>query len=116
MFRLAGHGYESLFWLSLCEVGVDVVEHVGPVRFKVAACEALCLVLRCVAGLVERIVGVLVFARSAWFVHAVTDGNPCRSGRGQVGVAVNSHWGVWTGFHATVGFASVWWNHGATHV
>ena len=28
-FRLRGHGYMSLFWLSLCEVGVDVVEDVG---------------------------------------------------------------------------------------
>ena len=25
------------------------------------------------------------------------------------------NWGVWSGFHATVGFASVRWNHGATH-
>ena len=33
---------------------------------------------RCVAGVVELIVGVLVLARSAWFVHAVTDGDPCR--------------------------------------
>ena len=38
--------------------------------------------LRCVAGVVERIVGVLVLARSAWFVHAVTDGDPCRVGAG----------------------------------
>ena len=28
VFRLGGHGYESLFRLSLCEVGVDVVEDV----------------------------------------------------------------------------------------
>ena len=34
--------------------------------------------LRCVAGVVERIVGVLVLACSAWFLHAVTDGDPCR--------------------------------------
>ena len=39
----------------------------------------------CVAGVVERIVGVLVLARSAWFVHAVTDGNPCRVGAGPGG-------------------------------
>ena len=31
LFRLGGHGYESLFRLSLCEVGVDVVEDVGRV-------------------------------------------------------------------------------------
>ena len=42
VFRLGGHGYESLFWLSLCEVGVDVVQDVGCVRVKVAACEGLC--------------------------------------------------------------------------
>ena len=36
--------------------------------------------LRCVAGVVERIVGVLMLARSAWFVYAVTDGDPCRVG------------------------------------
>ena len=29
VFCFGGHGYESLFWLSLCEVGVDVVEDVG---------------------------------------------------------------------------------------
>ena len=49
------------------------------------ACEASCSVLRCVAGVVERIVGVLVLARSAWFVHAVTDGDPCRVGAGPGG-------------------------------
>ena len=38
--------------------------------------------LRYVAGVVERIVGVLVLARSAWFIHAVTDGDPCRVGAG----------------------------------
>ena len=42
-------------------------------------------VLRCVAGVVERIVGVLVLACSAWFVHAVTDGDPCRVGAGPCG-------------------------------
>ena len=36
--------------------------------------------LRCVVGVLERIVGVLVLARSAWFVHAVTDGYRCRVG------------------------------------
>ena len=36
--------------------------------------------LRSVAGVVERIVGVLVLARSASFVHAVTNGDPCRVG------------------------------------
>ena len=71
--------------------------------------------LRCVAGVVEWIVGVLVFARSAWLVHAVTDGDPCGSGRGHVGVVVKSHLGAWSGFHATVGLVSVRWNHGAIH-
>ena len=67
------------------------------------------------AGVVERIVGVLLLAHSAWFVHAVTNGRPWGSVRGQVGVVLKSHWGVWSGFHATVGFTSVRWNHGATH-
>ena len=51
------------------------MEDVGCVRVKVAACEGFFLVLRCVAGVVERVVGVLVLARSAWFLHAVTDGH-----------------------------------------
>ena len=29
VFRLGGQGYDSLLRLSLCEVGVDVVEDVG---------------------------------------------------------------------------------------
>ena len=41
--------------------------------------------LQCVAGVVERILGVLVLARSAWFVHAVTHGDPCRVGAGPGG-------------------------------
>ena len=41
--------------------------------------------LRCVARVVERIVGVLVLARSCWLVHAVTDGDPCRVGAGPCG-------------------------------
>ena len=61
------------------------MEDVGRVRAKVAACEGLCSVFRCVAGVVERIVGVFVLARSAWFVHAVTDGNSCRVGPGPLG-------------------------------
>ena len=32
VFCLGGHGSEPLFWLPLCEVGVDVVEDVGRVR------------------------------------------------------------------------------------
>ena len=40
--RVGRHCYESLFWLSLCEVGVDVVEDVGRVLVQVAACEGLC--------------------------------------------------------------------------
>ena len=71
---------EMMFWLSLCEVGVDVVEDVGRVRVKFAAHEGLCSVFRCVAGVVEWIVGVLVLAHSAWFVHAVTDGDSRRAG------------------------------------
>ena len=46
------------------------------------ACEGLCSVLRRVAGVVERIAGVLVLARSARFVHAVANGDPCRVGTG----------------------------------
>ena len=41
--------------------------------------------LRCVAGVVERIVGVLVLASSTWLVHAVKDGDPCRVGAGPCG-------------------------------
>ena len=94
VFRLGGQGYESLFWLSLCEVGVDVVEDVGCVGVKVAACEGSCQVLRYVAGVVERIVGVLVLARSAWFVHAVTNGNPCWVGAGPAGRCGEQPFGV----------------------
>ena len=38
-----------------------------------------------VAGVVEQIVGLLVLACSAWLVHAVTDGDPCRVGAGPGG-------------------------------
>ena len=41
-FCAGGHGYESLFWLSLCEVGVDVVEDVRIGQAQVVACEGLC--------------------------------------------------------------------------
>ena len=41
--------------------------------------------LRCVAGVVEPIVGVLLLARSAWFVHAVADGDPFWVGAGPGG-------------------------------
>ena len=58
------------------------MEDVGRVRVKVAAREGLCSVFRCVAAVVEWIVGVLLLACSAWFVHAVTDGNSCRVGAG----------------------------------
>ena len=61
------------------------MEDVGCVWVWVVACEGLCSVLRCVAGVVERIVGVLVLACSAWLVHAVTDGDPCRVGAGPGG-------------------------------
>ena len=105
MMCLACRGYESLFWLSLCEVGVDVVEDVECVWVKVAACEGLCSVLRCVAGLVERIVGVLLLARSAWFVHAVTNGDPCRFGAGPGGRCGEQPLGCVVGVPPTVGFA-----------
>ena len=74
-----------MFWLSMCGVTVDVVEDVGFVRVWVVACVGLCSVFRCVAGVVERIVRVLVLARSAWFVHAVTDSDSCRAGAGPHG-------------------------------
>ena len=90
------------------------MEDVGRVRVKVAACDGLCLLFRCVAGVVERIVGVLVLARSASSVHAVTDGDSCRVGPGPGGrsgeeplgflVRVIRHRGVRIGV----------WNHGAT--
>ena len=57
------------------------------------ACEGLCSLLRCVAGVVERIVGVLVLARSAWFVHAVMDGDPCRIGAGPRGCSGEEEFG-----------------------
>ena len=88
MFRFGGLGYESLFWLSLCEVGVDVLEDAGRVRVKVAACEGWYSVFWCVAGVVERLVGVLVLAFSAWFVHAVTDGDSWWVGARQGGRCV----------------------------
>ena len=121
MFRLGGHGYESLFWLFLCEVGGDVVDDVDCVQIRVAACEGLCLVLRCVAGVVERIVGVLLLACSAWFVHAVEDGDPCRVGAGPRGrcgepplrcvVGVPSHRVVCFGAVEPWGYPRVglWW-------
>ena len=40
-FRAGGHGYESLFYLSWCEVGLDVVEDVACVRVQVWGCEGL---------------------------------------------------------------------------
>ena len=61
------------------------MEDVGRVRVKVAACEGSSLVFRCVAGVVEWIVGVLVLRPSAWFLHAVTDGDSCRVGAGPAG-------------------------------
>ena len=121
VFRLGGHGYESLFRLSLCEVGVDVVEDVGCVWVQVVACEGLLSVLRCVAEVVGRIVGVVVLARSAWFVHAVTDGDPCRVGAGPgwrsgeeplvFVVGVPRHHGVRVGAVEPWGYPCVglWW-------
>ena len=76
-FCSGGHGYETLFWLPLCEVGVDVVKDVGCVGVQVPACEGLCYVFWCVARVLERIIGVLVLARSAWFVRAVRDCDSC---------------------------------------
>ena len=121
MFRLGGHGYESLFRLSLCEVGVELVGDVGCVSVWVVACEGLCLVFRCVAGVVERIVGVLVLARSARFGHAVPDGDPCRVGAGPGGcsgeeplgrvVGVPRYRGVGVGAVEPRGYPCVgpWW-------
>ena len=77
--------------------------------------------LRCVAGVVERIVGVLVLARSAWFVHAVTDGDPCRVKAGPGGcsgeepfgrvVGVPRYRGVGVGALEPWGYPCVglWW-------
>ena len=97
------------------------MEDVGRVRVKVAACEGLCSVLRCVAGVVVRVVGVLVLARSAWFVHAVTNGDSCRVGAGPGGrcgeqplgcvVGVPRHRGVRFGAVEPWGYPCVrlWW-------
>ena len=81
-FRAGEYSYESFLLLSLCEVVVDVVEDVGRVRVQVSAREGLRLVLCRVASLVQWIVGVFVFARFAWFVHAVADGDPSGVGAG----------------------------------
>ena len=40
---------------------------------------------------------------------------PARSGRGQVAVVVNSHWGFCGWSHATVGLVFLRWNQGVTH-
>ena len=56
-----------------------------------------CSVLRCVAAVVERIVGVLVLARSAWLVHAVTDGDRCRVGAGPGGCSAEEPFGRMVG-------------------
>ena len=97
------------------------MEDVGCVRLNVAAFEGLRSVLRCVAGVVERIVGVLVPARSASFVHSVTDGDPCRIGAGPGGrcgeqplgcvVGVASQRGVPVGAVEPWGYPCVglWW-------
>ena len=77
MMRFTGEpGYESLFLLSLCEVGVDVVEDLGRVPVQAPAREDFCQVFERVARVVEWIVGVFVFARFVWFVHAVADCDP----------------------------------------
>ena len=77
--------------------------------------------LRCVTGVVERIVEVLVLARSAWFVHAVTNGDPrCfraapggRSGEEPLGcvVGVPRYRGVCAGAVEPWGYPCVglWW-------
>ena len=77
--------------------------------------------LRGVAGVVERIVGVFVLARSTWFVHAVTDGDPCRVGAGPGGcsgeepfgrvVGVPRYRGVGVGASEQWGYPCVglWW-------
>ena len=79
--------------------------------------------VRCsgVAGVVERIAGVLVLARSARFAHAVTDGDPCRVGAGPGGcrgeepfgrvVRVPRYRGVGVGAVEPWGYpcVSLWW-------
>ena len=107
--------------VSLCEVGVDVVQDAGRVRVNVAACEGLYSVFRCVAGVEEQIVGVLVLARSAWFVHTVTDCDSCRVMAGRGGpcgeqpsrcvVGVARHHGVRVGAVEPWGypFVGLWW-------
>ena len=74
-----------------------------------------------VARVVEQIVGVLLLARSAWFVHAVTDGDPCRVGAGPGGcsgeepfgrlVGVPRYRGVGVGAVEPWGYPGVglWW-------
>ena len=73
------------FLLSLCKVAVDVVEDVGCVRVEISAREGLRWVHWRVARVVELVVGVFVFARSAWPVHAVADCDPdgVRGGAGR---------------------------------
>ena len=61
------------------------MEDVGRVRVQLLAPEGLCLVLWCVARVVEWVVGVFVFARSAWLVHAVGDCDPGEVGAGPSG-------------------------------
>ena len=97
------------------------MEDVGGVRVRVAACEGLCSVLRCVAGVVERVVAVLMLARSAWFVHAVTDGDSCQVAAGPGGrygeeplgwvVGVPLHCGVCFGAVEPWGYPCIglWW-------
>ena len=97
------------------------MEDAGRVRVKVAACDGLCSMFRCVAGVVERIVGVLVLAPFAWFVHAVTNGDSCWVGAGPGGrcgeqplgfvVGVARHHGIRIGAVEPWGYPCVglWW-------
>ena len=97
------------------------MEDPGRVRVKVAACEGLCSAFWCVAGVGKRIVGVLVLARSAWFVHAVTEGESCWFGAGPGGrcgeqplgfvVVITHHCGIRIGAVEPLGQSCVglWW-------
>ena len=100
---------------------VGFPDAVVPFPTPVAAFEACCSVFPCVAGVVERIVGVLVLACSVWFVHAVTDRDSCWVGAGPGGrfgeqplgfvVGVPRHRGVHIGAVEPWGYPCVglWW-------
>ena len=92
------------------------MEDVGRVQVQAWAREGLCQVLGRVARVVDWIVGVF-YVCPFCPVRACCSTLRSRWGRGggHMRVVVNSHWGSWSGLHATVGLTSVWWNHGATN-